>query len=86
MLGTEKIKSTLKNVITIGEDVFEALEDGFQAQDGFVLFKNIGAIQSLVADAPEAFAELKDLDPMEATEVTEFIAAEFDIDNDSVEE
>lgn len=84
-LGTDTLKGVLSNLIDVATIVADALRDGFQVIDLVQLVPAFTKIDAVIKTAPAAFEELKDLSPIEAKEVVEYIAVKFDIPNDRVE-
>jgi len=86
--GTEEIKKALGVLIDLGMGVEDALED-----DGKVKFMElVGIISgealdivSVIKNAGELKAELKDWDEEEREEVLEWAVERFDLDNDVAE-
>ncbi len=84
-LGIAKLKLLFVSILSVGTNIAQALSDGAQFNDVFVVVKEWPNINTIIAQAPGGWQELKDLDPQEATQLTDFIAQEFDIPNDRVE-
>lgn len=72
----------LKDVVAFGLDVGEALSDGVGIEDVSALF----GIADAIAGISEVPAELADLDEAEAEELKKFVAEEFDLPDDRLEE
>lgn len=87
-LGVDKIKAALLVLIHIGMDVEDNLAD-----DGKITWPEVGEmamsnaldIFSVVKNAGELVAQLKDWDPVERAEVLAYVVEEFDLDNDKAE-
>jgi len=72
----------LKDVVKAGLDIGEALSDGIGIEDVSALFSLPDAIAG-ISNVP---AEIADLDEAEKAELKQFVADNFDIPDDKMEE
>lgn len=84
-LSADELKDSIGDVLKIERTLRETFGDGFQFTDAFRLLDLSDEAVEVYRDAPQAWKELKDLDPVELKEVIEHFAVEFDITNDEVE-
>ena len=84
--GIKETKEVVGFIISLGEGIALAIEDGLGLDD-------IVHFMEALMRAPTAFAgmdlvpaELKDLSPEEAQELKDYIAEDFDIPNDKLED
>lgn len=84
-LGIEKLKILFAGILNLANAVSEALKDGAQYEDLFVVVKQWPNVNVIFQNSHAGWLELKDLNSAEALELSEFIALEFDIPNDQVE-
>jgi hypothetical protein len=76
--GYLELVDTVADAVELGKKLFEALKDGVQLNDAFVLLAEAKNIEEIVQDAPQAFLELKDLDPEEAQAAAALLAERID--------
>ncbi len=83
----EKLKNALQTVINVAEITTEALDDGkISVIEGVnIAFAAVGFV-GVIKTIPEIVAEYKALSDDQKTELVDWFAEEFDIDNDNVEE
>ncbi|NUN99079.1 MAG: hypothetical protein HUU01_00535 [Saprospiraceae bacterium] len=84
-LGIAKLKVLFAGILNLATTVSAALKDGAQFEDLFVIVKQWPNVNLILQEAHAGWLELKDLDSIEAQELADFIALEFDIPNDQVE-
>jgi hypothetical protein len=76
--GYLELVDTVADAVELGKKLFEALKDGVQLNDAFVLLAEAKNIEEIVQDAPQAFLELKDLSPEEAQAAAALLAERID--------
>ena len=84
-LGIAKLKVLFGGILKLANAVSEALKDGAQYEDLFIVVKQWPNVNLILQESNAGWLEFKDLDSAEAVELSEFIALEFDIPNDQVE-
>ena len=85
-LGIEETKELLLPCMKLGEGIGKAFEDGkFTTWEGIMLSPKMLPIIKEAKDWREVIAEMKDIDPMEAEELKQFIRDNFDIAEDQLE-
>lgn len=72
--GYDEVVDWASDVIEVQDDIRNALKDGFQLSDAFVLLQNQGKITEIVTDADDFVKELLDLSPDEADQAIAQIA------------
>jgi len=72
----------LKDVVKVGLDIGEALSDGIGIEDVSALF----GLPDAIAGISNVPAEIADLDEAEKVELKQFVADNFDIPDDKLEE
>jgi hypothetical protein len=82
--GFDEVVDWSADVIEVTSDVREALSDGVQLGDAFVLLKNQGKLTEVVRDADEFFKQLLDLTPEESDQAIAQIAERTGVDTDKV--
>lgn len=86
-LGIENLKKVLAAVLHIANKVDELTQDGFQlVPDSLALLPNLVDALSLIKNGRDAWLEFEELDVQERIEVVDFVKAEFDIEDDKLEE
>lgn len=84
-LGIDEVIDTLADVIETGDDIVVVFADGFQPlSDLIALAPQFGRIQEIIADAPLAWAQFKDLTPDEAEQVQQALADRLDLSSDVI--
>jgi hypothetical protein len=83
-MATDSIKSFLKLGFSLGK-VIEALSDGFQLSDLGEILGAAKAIPGGLAAAPLALAQYLQMTDEEALPLEQWVVAEFDLKDDSVE-
>lgn len=73
-LGVDQIVDELVDAIQVGEKIAAAVADGVQVTDALVLWSEYPRLKELYEDAPEAWAQLKDLDGDEAQDAAQQVA------------
>ena len=73
-LGYDELVDTAADVVELTVKVVDAVKDGIQLNDAFLLLAEAKNIEEIVKDAPQALAELKDLTAEEATQASEALA------------
>lgn len=73
-LGYDEVVDTLGDVLDVTEAFEDALSDGVQPTDLFVIVNNYPKLKEIGADLPVFWAQLKDLTPEESEEVTKELA------------
>ena len=71
MAGVEHAVKSVEAIKVLVIDGFKMAKDGISFGDLPALFKMLGDVKDLVDHAPDALPELKDLDPVEAGQLTE---------------
>jgi hypothetical protein len=90
-MGTENIKSLLDYGFGLGSKIKEITAADSPGGKKVTITEIIGSIgmivkiPSVIAEAPLAYQEWKDLDDTEAAEIKEYFAAKFDIADDKIE-
>jgi len=82
-LGIENLKIVATDAITVAQELVDASKDGIQLTDTYVVFKNLGKLQSVASHAKQALAEIKDLSPSESAELSEHVIAAANLDDDT---
>jgi predicted Rdx family selenoprotein len=86
-LGFDEVIDTLADVIETGDDIVKVFADGFQPlSDLIALAPQFGRVQEIIADAPTAWAQFKDLDVDEANQVQQALADRLDLSSEEVTE
>lgn len=85
-LGIENLKKVVKFGATLGEDVATVLEDGkITVVEALSLLPDLVGISGILESKEAIKAEFEDLTSEEMQELNDFVAAEFDITDDSLE-
>lgn len=74
-LGYDELVDTVADGIEVYAEAKEALGDGVQVGDAFVLWSNLPKLQDVAKSANQAWKELLDLGPDEAVAAVEAIRA-----------
>lgn len=86
MLGIENLKVVAKFGIDLGEKAASVLQDGkMTGAEVFELLPALMGIPGIISKKHEIAAEFKDLTSEERTQLNNYIAVEFDIPNDQLE-
>ncbi len=83
-LGFDELVDTAADVVELTVKVVDAVKDGIQLNDAFLLLAEAKNIEEIVRDAPKALAELKDLTPDEAELASGALADRLNADPGSV--
>jgi hypothetical protein len=85
-LGIENLKKAVKFGIDMGEALDASMADGkFDLTDSANFFRPLMELPSVVAAGKLALPEFKDMDALEAKELSDYVATELNITNDKVE-
>lgn len=86
-LGVENLKKVVVAVIKVANKTDEVLQDGFQPfADFFALVSVAGDVFSVLKNLKDAYQEFLDLDAVEKTDILATVKAQFDIEDDLLEE
>ena len=83
-LGFDEVVDWASDVIEVTAEVREALKDGFQWQDSFVLLKNQAKLTEIVTDADDFLDQLMDLTTEEADQAIAQISDRTGVEQDQV--
>lgn len=86
MLGIDNLKPALVGTAKLFMDIREKAKDGLTASEGISIAIGNSATLLAFAEFKEIVNEARDLDATEAQELRDAFAAEFDLENDQVEE
>ena len=84
--GIKETKEALGFIISLGEGVALSMEDGISLDDVAHFMEALTRAPAAFADIAMVPKELADLSGEEAQELKDFVAADFDIPNDKLEE
>jgi len=85
-LGIKETKELLKFISDLGEAISVSSSDGWSATDIMNFIPAAKSAFSGIAGIDQVIEELKDLDELEKQEIEDYIAEEFDIADDKIEE
>ena len=84
--GIEETKEMVGFVISLGEGVAKAVEDGFSLDDIVYFLEALTRAPAAFENMAAIPSELKDLSGEEAQALKDYIAEDFDIPNDKLED
>lgn len=85
-IGIENLKTVAKFGIDLGENISAALADSkITLSEAVSLLPTVMSLPGIIEKKADIVAEFKDLDSAERSELNAYIAAEFDIADDELE-
>lgn len=84
-LGTDNLKKLIGFALSLTEQVATSSKDGWQWTDFFQFVDEAAQVSDVIKSWKDVPAELADLTTEERAELNEWVADEFDIENDKVE-
>jgi hypothetical protein len=84
--GIENLKKAVRFAIDLGLQIEKSGKDGFTWSDSFSFIDELLQIPGLLKSGDAILAELRELSAEERQELYAYAVAEFDIENDKVED